>query len=73
MSSMSEDLTMLSGVMITVKVKNKFRVGVFRRWLEDKFGLDTLTSGSGVLDVAGEWKRVLKPLKFRRRKGRAIV
>lgn len=29
------------------------QVGCFRRWLIDEFGLDTLKSGSGILDVAG--------------------
>ncbi|BDA45808.1 hypothetical protein COCOBI_07-5950 [Coccomyxa sp. Obi] len=35
------------------KVKNRFRAGVFRRFLLDTYGRELLSSGSGVLDVAG--------------------
>ncbi|KAG2433860.1 hypothetical protein HXX76_008214 [Chlamydomonas incerta] len=35
------------------RVRNKFRVSVFRSWLLDTFGADYLCRGSGVLDVAG--------------------
>ncbi|KAJ1478640.1 hypothetical protein T484DRAFT_1904169 [Baffinella frigidus] len=35
------------------RVQNEFRCSVFRRWLEETFGLEMLRSGEGVLDVAG--------------------
>ncbi|CAL8470609.1 g10151 [Coccomyxa elongata] len=35
------------------KVKNRFRAGVFRRFLLDTYGRQLLSSGSGVLDIAG--------------------
>ncbi|KAG2446467.1 hypothetical protein HYH02_008458 [Chlamydomonas schloesseri] len=35
------------------RVRNRFRVSVFRSWLLDTFGADYLAGGSGVLDVAG--------------------
>jgi len=41
------------GQMRHTKVKNKFRVGVFREWMEATFGVARIREGSGVLDVAG--------------------
>jgi len=33
--------------------RNRNKAGDFRRWLVDTFGFDTLSSGEGILDVAG--------------------
>ena len=41
------------GQMRHTKVKNKFRVGVFREWKEATFGVARMREGSSVLDVAG--------------------
>mmetsp|Transcript_34673 Transcript_34673/g.54156 ORF Transcript_34673/g.54156 Transcript_34673/m.54156 type:complete len:352 (-) Transcript_34673:1286-2341(-) len=35
------------------RIRNEAKCGIFRRWLEDTFGLERLRSGSGILDVAG--------------------
>lgn len=35
------------------RLRNEFKATVFRRWLIDTFTLDTMKSGSGVMDVAG--------------------
>lgn len=44
---------LILGQMRRTKPKNKFRVGVFRRWLADTFGDERMRQGSGVVDVAG--------------------
>jgi hypothetical protein len=42
-----------SGKRLRKRSKNQGRAGEFRRWLLNQFGIDTLRSGSGILDIAG--------------------